>query len=192
VSATKESDGKISQCTVFDAKAAVESYIRTLPIKSAFFAPATFMQNIQNEMKPRKQDDGTYTMAHVWNPTSAIPFIDVLGDSGKFVCAALAEPDKFDGKFIAAATTIYTPEEVVDTISKATGQTVKYKQIPDEVFKGFLPPSLAQPLLEMFRFEREYGYFGRDQKEAVEWAASNARGKLATLEEYLKANPLDL
>jgi uncharacterized protein YbjT (DUF2867 family) len=36
----------------YDSKAEVEDYIRTLPIKSAFFAPATFMQNLSGMIGP--------------------------------------------------------------------------------------------------------------------------------------------
>ena len=37
----------------YDAKAEAEAYIHTLPIKSALYAPATFMQNLAGIMAPR-------------------------------------------------------------------------------------------------------------------------------------------
>jgi uncharacterized protein YbjT (DUF2867 family) len=47
------SGGKYDKGRHFDCKAEVEDYIRALPIKSAFFAPGSFMQNFGSNMKPR-------------------------------------------------------------------------------------------------------------------------------------------
>jgi hypothetical protein len=58
--------------------------------------------------------------------------------------------------------------------------------------KGYLPPSFDQELLEMFILIRDYGYYGKDQKELVRWGAKQAKGKLTTLEEYLTKNPVQL
>ena len=39
---------------------------------------------------------------------------------------------------------------------------------------------------------RDFGYYGAETSPKVEWSAKNARGKLTTLEEYLKENPVKL
>lgn len=56
----KISEGKILGVLHFDEKAEVEQYLRSKPIKSAFFAPAMFMQNFNAEFGPRPLGDGTY------------------------------------------------------------------------------------------------------------------------------------
>ena len=47
------SGGKITSMKHFDSKADVETYIRGLPIKSAFYMPAAYMQNTKTFFKPQ-------------------------------------------------------------------------------------------------------------------------------------------
>lgn len=187
------SGGKYTKVTGFDGKAEVEQYIREQPIKSAFFAPGSFMQNYHSMMKPRKMPDGTYSMARHVSPKTQLPMIDTVGDTGKFIGAILAEPEKYEGKLFCAATMLYTMEEQAEILSKATGKTVKYSQIPEEVFRGFLPPGpYADGLIEMMLYQQDFGYYGADTKKLVAWAAEHARGRVTTFEEYLEKRPLDL
>ena len=50
---TKMTVGKLSGVKHFDSKAEVETYIRDLPIKSVFYMPALYMQNMTSLFKPR-------------------------------------------------------------------------------------------------------------------------------------------
>jgi uncharacterized protein YbjT (DUF2867 family) len=121
---------------------------------------------------------------------------DAIGDTGKFVGAILAEPNKYEGKTFCAAMVKYSFEEVAAIISKTTSKTVVYKQIPLEDFKKSLslkvPPELADGIIEGFSYMEEFGYFGPDSKKMVAWAAENARGRLSTFEDYLETHPLQL
>ena len=187
------SGGKYTKVTPFDAKAKAEEYIRGLHIKSAFYSPGSFMENFQSQtfLAPQQAPDGTWVMARHTSPKSQMPLIDAVGDTGKFVGAILAEPDKYEGKTFCAATALYSLEEVAAIMSKATGKTVVYKQIPLEDLKKSL--SFAVDIfVEGFSYGEEFGYFGPDSKKLVAWAAENARGRLSTFEEYLEAHPLQL
>ncbi|KAF2119765.1 hypothetical protein BDV96DRAFT_486632 [Lophiotrema nucula] len=184
----KISGGNLKSVEHFDVKAEVEQYIRTLPVKSAHFAPGSFMQNLLGNQKPRPSPngDGTYVMGNLLADDTKWPLIDIT-DTGKWVAAVLAEPDKYDGKFFAAAQGLYSNVEIAEAISKHTGKTVKHHQLPDEVFKGFLPPAhLKEWLFGMYLLIRDYGYYGKNMAEEVEWAKQQARGHLTTLEEFLK------
>ena len=192
VHVAKVSGGKISRCDHFDAKADVEEYIRSLPLKKAFFAPGSFMQNFGASLAPRPAGDGTYVLANFVKPETMMPLIDTVADTGKYVGAILAEPDKYEGKVFAAATRLYSFDEIVSTMSRSTGKTVSYTRLPEQVWRGFLPPERSVNLGDMFVFIEEYGYYGRQTKELVEWTAKQARGKLTTLEEYLTKCPLHL
>ena len=187
------SGGKYAKITPFDAKAKVQQYIRGLPIKSAFYSPAFFMENFQppNFQTPQKSPDGTWVLARHMSPKSPSHYIDAGSDTGKFIGAILAEPDKFEGKTVCAASGAYDWEEIAATMSDVTGKTVVYKQISLEEFKksvAFEPDMFA----EGFSYDEEFGYWGPDSKEEAAWAAKNARGKLSTLREYLEAHPLHL
>ncbi|MCJ1394923.1 hypothetical protein MMC18_007803 [Xylographa bjoerkii] len=195
--AVKEiSGGKYTKVTPFDAKAKVEQHIRGLPIKSAFYFPGYFMENFQSQtfFAPRQAPDGTWVMAYHISPKTKFPLIDAVGDTGKFVGAILAEPDKYEGKTFCAATALYSLKEIVAIMSKATGKTVVYKQISLEDFKKNLSflVDLVDIFAEAFSYEEESGLFGPDSENLVAWAAENARGRLSTFEEYLEAHPLQL
>jgi uncharacterized protein YbjT (DUF2867 family) len=182
------SHGKYKNAVHFDSKNEVEQYIRTLPIKSAFFAPGTFMQNFTGGMSPRPAGDGKYVLTNIVAPETSWPMIDIT-DTGKFVASILAEPEKFEGKTLSAATKLYTTEELVKVISHVTGKTVKYNQVPADVYKKFLPPAAADNLAEMLLYIQDFGYFGPDTSEMVEWTAKVAKGELTTFEEFIAKNP---
>ena len=188
----KLSDGKIKNLAHFDVKAEIEDYIRAQPIKSAFFAPGSFMQNFTHFMAPRPTGDGTYAIANFVKPETQLPLVDIVDDTGKYVGAVLAEPDKYEGKVFSAATKLYPYSEIVKKMSEATGKTVKYNQLPLNVWKGFLPAQMADYMVDMFLWIQDYGYYGPGTEKLVDWTAKQARGKLTTLEEYLVKSPLHL
>jgi uncharacterized protein YbjT (DUF2867 family) len=184
----KITNGALPNVEHFDDKAEIEEYMRGLPVKSAFFAPASFMQNFQSHfMRPRpSQDgDGTYVLANCAYGHSRIPYIDIT-ETGKWVGAILAEPDKYEGKQFAAAAEILTMDQVCEIVSRVTGKSVRHQNLPDEVFKGFMPEGLRQQLFEMWVFQRDYGYYGPSMDEDVKWARDNARGEVTGLEAFLK------
>lgn len=170
----------------------MEDEQRTLPMKSAFFAPGSFMQNFATFMGPHPAENNTYAISNFVNPDTQLPLIEIVDDTGKFVGAILAEPAKYEGKVFSAATGLYSFTEVVETMSKISGKTVTYQQIPQTVWSGFLPPVMAGYMTDMFLWIQDYGYYGRKTGEEVKWSAEQARGKLTTLEEYLKKHPLHL
>lgn len=143
-------------------------------------------------MGPRPAGDGTYAIANCVSPDTQLPLIDIADDTGKYVGAILAEPDKYEGKVFSAATGLYSFNEIVEMMSKVSGKTVKYKEIPQKVWMGFLPPVIADYMADMFLGIQDYGYYGSKTKEDVEWTAKQARGKLTTLEEYFTKHPLHL
>ncbi|KAF2247565.1 NAD(P)-binding protein [Trematosphaeria pertusa] len=187
------SGGKLKRVEHFDVKAEIETYIRGLPVKSAFFAPAGFFQNYYTSQKPRPStaNDGTYVLASLCRGDTVLPQLDIT-DTGAWVSAILAEPEKYEGKFFAAAEGLYTMDEVAATMSKVSGKTVKFQHVPDEVFKGFLPEGYREQLFEMYLLFRDYGYYGENMKEQVEWAKAQARGKLTNLEEFLRKTEFKL
>ena len=190
------SDGKYTKVIPFDAKAKVEQYIRGLPIKSAFYAGGFFMENFhfQPFLGPRQAPDGTWVMSRPNSPKTKLPYVNATRDTGKFVGAILAEPEKYQGKTFCAAVALYSLEEIAAIISKATGKPVVYKQISSEESKENL--SMLGPLVDIYDEGsgalEDYGYFGPDSEKLVAWAVENARGRLSTLEEYFETNPLQL
>lgn len=151
------------------------------------------MQNYHGASGPRPLGDGTFAIFNFVTPETKTPLIDTVGDTGKYVGAILAEPEKYEGKVMSAATGLYSFTEAAEALSKATGKTVVYKQLSVDVWKGFLPtPVMGECFVAMFRWMQDFGYHGTKTGEVVEWTAEQARGKLTTFEEYLEKNPLVL
>lgn len=178
--------------TSYDGKNDVETYIRGLPLKSSFFAPGSFMQNFAGMLGPKPAGDGTYAISNIMAPDAKMPWIDVVDDSGKFVGAILAEPEKYAGKTFAASSELYSLDEAAAMLTKLTGKTCKYNQLPVETYRKYLPPGGAETIVNMFLFISDFGYYGPDTAKEVKWAAENARGKLTSLEKYFEKNPPNL
>lgn len=185
------SNGEFSEVTHFDQKHQVETYIPRFPIKSSFFSPGCFLQNFVRSLAPKQSDGGAYTLDNVMKPSTKVPFFDV-DDTGKFVGALLANPDKFERKIIHGSSGLYSFDELADAISKVTGKTVTYTQIPRSTFSGFLSPAVAEEFTEMWEFFDKYGYYGPQTKEKAEEDIPEALEKPTTLEEFFKKNPVNL
>jgi uncharacterized protein YbjT (DUF2867 family) len=192
VSPTKITSGKFPNVDLFESKYNVEQYIRTLPIKSSFFIPASFMQNYQGQQAPRPLGDGTYALFNIHTPDVKIPLIDIAADTGKWIAAILAEPEKYAGKDIACATRLYTQTEIVEIMSKTSGKTVKHIQIPLDQFEKYVPEAFRRMISEMTQYISEFGYYGEHMEEQLKWGAEQARGSLTTLEKYFQREPLKL
>lgn len=194
------SGGKLWNMGHFDGKAEAEQYIRALQqqppggVTSAFIAPGCFMSNFHASMAPHPDPagDGTYALAGFVGPRTQVPLIATADDTGKWVAAILADFPRYAGRVISCATAVYTLEEIVDAMSRASGKTVVYKQLPRAAWEGFLPETMRAHISEMMQYFEEYGYYGENTAEKVREGAAQARGKLTTVDEYLQAHPLNL
>lgn len=109
----------------------------------------------------------------------------------KCIAAILADFDNYEGKVLCAATALHTFTELVDCMSRTSKKSVVCRQIPEETWRGFLPPTMKNYIAKMMQFFQDYGYYGMDTEEKVKWSAEQARGKLATtLDEFFRAHPL--
>ena len=181
----------------FDSKADVEAYIRTLPVKSAFFAPGMFMQNFLTNQTPRplpgsEGGETTYAIANFIAPDVRFPCIETVQDSGKYVGAILANPDQYAGSLLCASTALYSYQECADIITRITGTKTIYAQLPEEQWASYLPPGFTDSMTAMFRFMASHGYYGPQSQERVEWTVQQARGNLTTFEEFVEKHAKEL
>lgn len=183
------SGGKYTSVTMFDAKAQAEKYIRNLPIKSAFYSPGSFMMNYITIAAPKRASDGTYVIALHISPKTRIPLVDAGADTGKFIGSILAKPDAYNGKVIHGAERLYSMEEIVMAMSKATGKEVVYRQISVESYKATMPFG-GDILAQTMSYFEEFGYYGTDTEELIAEAAHSARGRLTMFEEFLEKHPV--
>ena len=149
------------------------------------------MSNFHTFFPPRRDpdDSSTFFMTGVTARTARVPLLDVVSDTGKFIGAILAAPDKYQGETFCAAAGLYSWEEITAAMSKVTGKRVVYRQMAVEEFKkGFPFDAVVDGLCSV----EEFGYWGTDDRKLIAWAAEHARGRISGLEEYLGAHPLRL
>ncbi|KAL4882557.1 hypothetical protein BJY04DRAFT_226957 [Aspergillus karnatakaensis] len=175
------SGGPVDQ---FDVKAEIEAYIRTLPLKSSFFAPGMFMQNLATMMRPHKQDDGTYLIAGVNDPSTKIPMIETPADTGEYIVPLLEDPVGMNGRVMYAGSELRSFSEMAEIISKASGKTVKYQQIPSEVYAGFMEKEMGWRVVAMMKFFDSAGYFGPGTEEKLRETLKLVKGRLTGFEEF--------
>uniref|UniRef100_A0A060TD84 ARAD1D41052p n=1 Tax=Blastobotrys adeninivorans TaxID=409370 RepID=A0A060TD84_BLAAD len=191
-SPSKISGGKYNKVAHFEAKYTVEKYIRSLPIRSAFYCPGSFYSNFTRVMRPIPTGDNEFAIRSVMAPDTVLPLVDIERDTGSFIGAILFDEDKYNGQTIMGCSQLLSCSDMAKTISEVTGKQVKYEQISEEDLVQNLPPLLADALREMFVFYREFGYAGPETIELSRQAQKLARGKLHSLVEYLADYPLDL
>ncbi|KZF20236.1 NmrA-like family domain-containing protein [Xylona heveae TC161] len=156
--------GKLSGVTHFDSKAEVAEYIEQQGIPATFYLPACFMSNITGSLQ---KTGAGYSLNYPFTPTTVIPCIDVVADTGKFVAAALANPSAFIGKKILGVTGWYTPNDIKAAFEEATGKQLEYNEISVETFRSFLPDFMAEELGENFLLIKDYQYYGPGTEKKI-------------------------
>ncbi|EUC35392.1 hypothetical protein COCCADRAFT_3413 [Bipolaris zeicola 26-R-13] len=190
------SGGALKNATHFDVKAECELYIRRLPLKSAFVAPGSFMQNLTGMMRPRRTSEteakeegeegkGVYEMHNILPPDTKVPYIDIT-EVGKWIGAVFEDPEGYEGRTLMAAEGFYSPEEIARVVGRVTGKEVRHVRVGDEVAKGWFPEGSREQLYEMYVLFREYGYFGEGGEEEVTWAREQVKGEVTGLEGFLR------
>ncbi|KAK5993037.1 NmrA-like family domain-containing protein 1 [Cladobotryum mycophilum] len=158
INTNKASNGRLTHISHFDGKADIEQYIRDSGVPGTFFLPGMFMSGFTTMIK--KNEEGGYTLAVPVSPTKAkSPLFDVT-DTGKFVKAALKNFPAYTNKHILGATDYYSLEKLISEFSEVIGKPAKAVQIPDETWKSFLSPSIAQEMMENFKLLEDPGYYG--------------------------------
>ncbi|KAL8953918.1 MAG: hypothetical protein Q9222_000205 [Ikaeria aurantiellina] len=184
---TAMTDGKLPGVKHFDSKAVVERYIRTLPIKSAFFMPALYMQMMTHIFRPRPDNKGGFVFTIAWGENSPCPLIDIT-DSAKFIVPFLLDPDKYNGKVFIGATAFYTPAEMVQTWKKVTGKEMRYSQTSDGEFGLDIPPEVSKVMKNSAGLIDEYVYYGPTGKQDLEWTLAQVKDQPNTWETFVNAN----
>ncbi|MCJ1478103.1 hypothetical protein MMC13_006778 [Lambiella insularis] len=179
------SGGKLMDARAFDSKAAVEEYIRTLGLPATFYMSGLHMSSIR--ASTRKTPD-RYTIAWPLTPTTAVPIIDAEVDTGNFVAAILSHPGAMLGKRISGANGWITAEQIAATIEEVSGVKTTFREISDEVFRGFFPPAMASIRGAALVNLREYSYFGPDAHADVAESLKILGQKPTSFTEYVEKN----
>lgn len=168
-----------------DEKGEVEEYIRSLDIKSSFFLPSSFMQNLYTMLKPQKQDDGTYVIDFLdTGGELGISVIDIKRDTGNYVGYILNHLDECQGKVIYGAVQRLTVDELAQVMSKSTGKTITVRKLPRDKFLSFIPDPLHKAICDMYEYLYEYDLVP-DVLNRIKQDSKCVVKPLTTLDQYL-------
>jgi hypothetical protein len=94
----------------------------------------------------------------------------------------LKNRDSVLGARILGAEDYYTPPRVLKELEEATGKKTHFMQVTAEQYKGFLPPNLAEEMLENHLFIENPGYYNG---ESLDESHKFVDGKLTTWKEFI-------
>ncbi|KAG8883563.1 hypothetical protein FRB98_003061 [Tulasnella sp. 332] len=186
---TEISGGKYTHAAHFDAKAEVTQYCKDIGIPFVNVEPAGYYQNFLGYGAPRKQPDGTFVMFGISSPDSVGHLFDANGDYGLWVRKAIEEWPGGETEILTCAD-ILSRAEIVSTLSKFTGKTVKYVQVSKEqqlkamVATG-VPDHIVVMMMDMYDCISEFGYYG---KKDIGPSQKGLARKPRTWEEFVKEN----
>ena len=142
----KEIIGK--PCLRLDSKGLVQKYLDENGIPNTSTRYPFYFENFVTMLAPQKNDDGTYTLTL---PIKKTMYGVSVEDAGPAVAAIFDKPEEYIGKKIGFSSDKLTLSEYVAIISKVTGKTVTYNEVPYEVFAKFPFPG-ADDLAAMFEY----------------------------------------
>ena len=142
----KDKIGKV--CPHFDTKAEVEKYIVTCGVPYSIVRYPFYFDNFADVMAPQKQEDGTFSITLPMDgPMHGLG----LSNAGPILATIFSNPKEYLGKAVKMAGDRITMSEYAAIISRVTGKTVKYNQVPVEVFANF-PFPVAREMATMFEY----------------------------------------
>ncbi|KAL8671507.1 MAG: hypothetical protein Q9168_003999 [Polycauliona sp. 1 TL-2023] len=180
--AGKMTKGKLAHLPHFDAKADVADYIREQKVPAVMLNAGCFMTNFTGALQ--KSDEGNSLNLNL-KPDSKIPLFDAAVDTGKFAAGILLNTPDLLNKDVYAATGWYTPTDIVNAIEKFSGKKTTYNQIPDEMFRSFLPEAIGQELMETFMLVRDYAYYGPGGDKILTESLKYPTEKPTTLDDFV-------
>lgn len=152
----------------FTDKARVEEYIRSLPVRSSFVYLAFYYTNFLEYYAPQRGEDGL-TFAIYLPPDIPMPFCDPLTATGPAVREMFDHPAQYAGKALPVIGEFISPQEIVNTFVRVTGQPARYASAysREDLLRHFPMFAANEPfvreLVGMNEYAVEYGYFAPER-----------------------------
>jgi len=183
---TTESGGKYPDILHFAGKNRVEQYIRTVGIPNTTFIYLGFYAQNIGTFAPMNSKGNEVEVAFPYlGENDVLPVIDSEGDTGPIVAKIIEEgPSKWNGKKVPIAAEYITGKQIADTLSKVTGKIHKFRTLSDEdIAKEF--PSMNSDEIQMYKWYKEYGYYGKDNEIRDISIAKKLHPNIKTYEQYV-------
>jgi len=151
---------------LWSAKAAIESYIRSLPAlapRSTFLYTGIYNNNFTSLPYPlfcmELQDDGSFVWQAPFHPDVKLPWLDAEHDVGAAVLQLIKDGvKKWSGQRIALAYEMLSPKEACRKFAKGVGRPVRYRRGKIEI-KVKIPTGYRDQLVAL---EKMYALGDKD------------------------------
>src|SRR3954469_6336338 len=167
----------------FDGKGEADQQFRDAGVPTTFLLTVFYWENfISSGAGPKPGPDGTLLLTMPMGG-ARLPGIGV-DDIGKCAFGVLKRPDLI-GRTIGIAGGAPTGEEMAAGLSAALGISVKYNDVPPEVYRGFGFPG-ADDMGNMFQFKRDFNdYYVKSRSIEL---ARELNPELQSYEQWLAAH----
>jgi uncharacterized protein YbjT (DUF2867 family) len=167
----------------FDGKGEADRYFREAGVPTTFLLTVFYWDNfIHFGAGPKAGPDGTLALTMPLGDKK-LPAI-AAEDIGKCAYGIFKRPDLI-GQTVGIAGGHLTGEEMAAGLSKALGVTVRYNDVPPEVYRSFGFPG-ADDMGNMFQFKRDFNDYYCSSR-SIELARS-LNPELQSYEQWLAAN----
>ena len=168
----------------FDAKGEANGIFTKVGVPTTFLRTSFYWDNfIYFGSGPKKGPDGTLLLTLPMGKAK-LPGI-AAEDIGRCAYGIFREGKGLIGKTIGIAGEHLTGEQMAAALTRALGQTVKYNDVPPEVYRGFGFPG-ADDLGNMFQFKRDFNEMFCAARPVD--GARRLNPALQTLDAWLAAN----
>jgi len=143
----------------FDLKANVDDHIKSIGIKHAFVAPVFFMENFETYFRPKKGEDGHYTVAFPFPTNVGLNAIDIYDDFGRSVVNVINNHHEFEGKWVPLFGDFLTTTQMGNILGEVHGVKITAIEIPRNSF--------GVEMGSMFSFYEEHGFGHKKEDEKL-------------------------
>ncbi|KAJ1923941.1 hypothetical protein IWQ60_005549 [Tieghemiomyces parasiticus] len=152
------SGGKYKDAVIFEKKAEVTAYIKSLGLPATFFNYGYFMTNTtRNPYSYRKVGVDSYELPTTNSVDAKMPVTDATGDAGCAVVKAFLNPAETIGQEYLIASGTLSLAEIAAEVARHTGKNVRAVRLSPE--EAALHPFLRLPSIqEMNASIAEFGY----------------------------------
>jgi uncharacterized protein YbjT (DUF2867 family) len=138
----------------FDAKGEADDIFRRLGVPTTFLQTSFYWDNfIYFGAGPQRTPDGKLALVFPMDD-KRLPAI-AAEDIGGIALAIFKRGKPLIGKTIAVAGESLTGAQLAAQMTRALGQTIEYRSVPPEVYRGFGFPG-ADDMGNMFQFKRDF------------------------------------
>ncbi|MFO1456731.1 MAG: NmrA/HSCARG family protein [Steroidobacteraceae bacterium] len=138
----------------FDAKGEADALFRAAGVPTTFLLTSFYWDNlISFGMGPKPGPDGVLAITF---PMGDKPLPGIAAeDIGKCALGVFRRGESTVGRYIGVAGGQPTGAQMAASLTRALGRTVRYQDVPPEVYRGFGFPG-ADDLGNMFQYKRDF------------------------------------